>query len=74
MEDIIMEFSGWAKVSPDSARFENCNDTEDVINGEEWQKLSPDKKEDYVIQDAIAFIRDCDNNDWTLIDTFTEED
>ena len=64
--DIVVEFSGWAKLSPQNIRFEYIgqDDMPQNIDSVQWQALSEDKQGDYVLEDAIAAIRDADDGEW----------
>ena len=66
MDDIVVEFSGWVKISPQNIRFEYIgqDDMPQNIDGVQWQALSEDEQGDYVIEDAIAAIRDADDGEW----------
>ena len=64
--DIVVEYSGWVKLSPQNIRFEYIgqNDMPQNIDGVQWQALSEDEQGDYIIEDAIAAIRDADDGEW----------
>lgn len=78
MNDIIVEYSGWVRMNPKNIRFEyigqddmpqNCNflpisRCPFVIDGVQWQALSEDEQGDYILEDAIAAIRDADDGEW----------
>ena len=66
MDDIVVEFSGWVKISPQNIRFEYIgqDDMPQNIDGVQWQALSEDEQGDYVLEDAIAAIRDADDGEW----------
>lgn len=67
MDDIIVEYSGWVRMNPKNIRFEYIgrDDMPQNIDGVQWQALSEDEQGDYIIEDAIAAIRDCDDGEWT---------
>lgn len=69
MKDIIVEFSGWVRMSPDKVTFVNV-DTNEKINGEAWQKLSPDDRCDYILEDVITVQRDAEDGEYDNIDAF----
>lgn len=72
---IVLEFSGWAKIDPKSARFVSLkNDNEDCIDGETWLALDEDERSWYVLEDAIQFQRDAVDGEYTSLDVFVEDD
>jgi len=66
MNDIVVEYSGWIRLSPKNIRFEYIgqDDMPQNIDGVQWQALSEDEQSDYIIEDAIAAIRDADDGEW----------
>jgi len=66
MNDIIVEYSGWVRMSPKNIRFEYIgqDDMPQNIDGVQWQALSEDEQDDYILEDAIAAIRDADDGAW----------
>ena len=66
MNDIIVEYSGWVRMNPKNIRFEYIgqDDMPQNIDGVQWQALSEDEQGDYIIEDAIAAIRDADDGEW----------
>ena len=64
--DIVVEYSGWIKLSPQNIRFEYIgqDDMPQNIDGVQWQALSEDEQGDYILEDAIAAIRDADDGEW----------
>ena len=66
MNDIIVEYSGWIRMSPKNIRFEYIgqDDMPQNIDGVQWQALSEDEQGDYILEDAIAAIRDADDGEW----------
>ena len=66
MNDIIVEYSGWIRLSPKNIRFEYIgqDDMPQNIDGVQWQALSEDEQDDYILEDAIAAIRDADDGEW----------
>ena len=66
MNDIVLEFSGWVKISPENIRFDYTgqDDMPQNIDGVQWQALSEDEQSDYFIEDAVAAIRDSDDGEW----------
>ena len=66
MNDIIIEYRGWIRLSPQNIRFEYIgqDDMPQNIDGVQWQALSEDEQGDYILEDAIAAIRDADDGEW----------
>ena len=66
MNDIIVEYSGWIRIEPQNIRFEYIgqDDMPQNIDGVQWQALSEDEQSDYILEDAIAAIRDADDGEW----------
>ena len=66
MNDIIVEYSGWVRMSPKNIRFEYIgqDDMPQNIDGVQWQALSEDEQGDYILEDVIAAIRDSDDGEW----------
>ena len=66
MNDIIVEYSGWVRMNPKNIRFEYIgqDDMPQNIDGVQWQALSEDEQDDYILEDAIAAIRDADDGAW----------
>ena len=66
MNDIVVEYSGWIRLSPQNVRFEYIgqDDMPQNIDGVQWQALSEDEQSDYILEDAIAAIRDADDGEW----------
>lgn len=71
--DIIIEFSGWIGIDAKRLAFLNM-ETMETINGEEWVKLSEDNRENYIIEDIVAAIRDSDDGEWDSIDIYDIEE
>jgi len=71
---IVLEFSGWAKVEPKSARFISVKTDDDnsVIDGETWLALNEDERSWYILEDAIQFQRDSIDGEYTSLDIFVE--
>ena len=77
MRDIIVEFSGWVRLSPKNAKFllthADQDGRPDMITGEAWQQLNEDDQGDYILEDVIAAQRDCDDGDYQQIDWFVDD-
>jgi len=69
MKDIIVEFSGWVRLSPENARFINVHtlNDDDIITGVEFQQLSENEQQDYILDDIIAAQRDGHDGDYDEI-------
>ena len=64
-KDILVEFSGWAEVSPEAIQFRYLGEDDSVpeyIDGVEWQNLPEEVQEDYGVVDVYSVIRDSDDN------------
>ena len=71
-KDIVVEFSGWVKISPQNIRYRYIGEDESVpefITGVEWQNLSKEVQGDYIMEDVIAAIRDADESGWEHLST-----
>ena len=78
MTQIVIDFSGWLKIQPENAVFQNT-DTEKLISGTEWLNLTEDDRENYVLESVIDALKTCSDNEWTDIqilnqDTYVEDD
>jgi len=70
MKDIIVEFSGWVRLSPANAKFVKIGEQDerpDMITGEAWQQLDDYDQGDYVLEDVITAQRDCDDGSYDQI-------
>ena len=75
-KDIVVEFSGWVKISPQNIRYQYIGEDESVpefITGVEWQNLSEEVQSNYIMEDAIAAIRDADDGEWEHLSTEVAE-
>ena len=71
-KDIVVEFSGWVKISPQNIRYQYIGEDESApkfITGVEWQNLSGEVQGNYIMEDAIAAIRDADDGGWEHLST-----
>ena len=74
MRDIIIEFSGWVRITPKNTKFVCIHDADKPdIDGEQWLALDHEQRSDYILEDVIAAQRDCDDGDYTLIDVFEDD-
>lgn len=75
MKDIIVEFSGWSRLSPSNVTFVNIgkhSEQPDTITGIQWQSLDAEDKDDYILECVISAQRDCDDGDYTHVGVFVE--
>lgn len=77
MKDIIVEFSGWVRLSPAETKFVKISSLETMaperINGVKWQQLNEDEQGDYILDDVIDAQRNCDDGDYQQIDWFVDD-
>ena len=74
MRDIIIEFSGWVRMTPKNTKFLCIHkDDKPDIDGEHWLALDHEQRSDYILEDIIATQRDCDDGDYTFIDVFEDD-
>jgi hypothetical protein len=73
MKDIIVEFSGWVRMTPEKVSFVCIGSDKPDINGEEWLALHKDARGDYIIEDVIAAQRDCDDGNYEHVDVFEDD-
>ena len=78
-KDIIVEFSGWCRISPKHIKFTSLTEfgTDGLmkeIDGVEWTNLSKEQKTNYVLTDVTAVQRDCTDSDYDTINCFTEDE
>ena len=55
MRDIIVEFSGWVRLSPANVKFVKMGEQDerpDMITGVEWQKLDEYDQGNYILEDV----------------------
>lgn len=63
---MIVEFSGWCQIDDSVVRFQKLGD-DYSISGTEYLQLSDEDKEDYILEDMVAALRDSNDNEWTDI-------
>ena len=75
MNDIVVEYSGWVRMNPKNIRFEYIgqDDMPQNIDGVQWQALSEDEQGDYILEDAVAAIRDADDGEWTDLSAYVDQ-
>ena len=73
-KDIIVEFSGWAKVSPEKIFFVNTDDCEkDRISGVEWQKLSEEKQSNHILESLSDALEESIDSAYEICDALVFE-
>lgn len=72
MKDIIVEFAGWVRISPQNVRFQHSS-TDNIITGVEWLALSESNREDYILECVIATQRDAQDKEYVQIDVFEDD-
>ena len=73
MNDIIIDFSGWVRMTPKKTLFICIGDDKPDIDGEQWIALDDEQRSDYILDDIIAAQRDCDDGNYSLIDVFEDD-
>jgi len=73
MNDIIVDFSGWVRMTPKKTLFICIGDDKPDIDGEQWLALDDEQRSDYILDDIIAAQRDCDDGDYSLIEVFEDD-
>ena len=63
MRDIIVEFSGWARIAPEDAKFVRIGSEGPDINGEQWLALDKNIRSDYILKSIIDAQRDAHDGD-----------
>lgn len=71
-KEIVVDFSGWLKLRPETARFQNA-ETQEIITGDDYIKLSDDDREDYVLDSVISGLRDCFDSSWESIEIIIQD-
>ena len=71
-KDILLEFSGWAEVSPDAIHFRYLGWDDSVpeyIDGVEWQDLPEEVQEDYIVDNVYSVMNDAYVGVWESLST-----
>lgn len=63
---MIVKFSGWCQIDDSDVVFQNLED-DTTISGDRYLLRSDEDKKMYVLEDMIATLRDCKDNEWTDI-------
>jgi len=73
MSDILVEFSGWIRVTPEKVSFVKIgiqDERPDIINGEQWLALDKDDRDDYILEDLVGLHRYAHDSDFEQIDVY----
>ena len=71
MSDILVEFSGWIRVTPEKVSFVKIgiqDERPDIINGEQWLALDKDDRDDYILEDLAGLHIHAHDSDFEQID------
>lgn len=75
--NIIVEFSGWCELDPEKTIFLFIGDDGDgdfhSIKGDEWLKLSDEKRSDYILESVITAQQDALDVSYEHIDVFEDD-
>ena len=68
-KEIYVDFSGWCKLSPETKMqcISQDESLPDYITVEEWSKMSQDHREQYILEDIVAAIRDSEDVEYESI-------
>lgn len=77
VKDIIVEFSGWVRITPKNAKFINIstiNEKGDMppIDGLQWLAMPEEERGDYILKSVIDAQRDADVGEYDRIDVFED--
>lgn len=75
--EVFLDFGGWIRVNPETNM--QCTSEDEslpaIIKVKDWAKLSAEDRQHYILEDAIAAIRDAEDLEYTTLDlSFGEED
>ena len=80
MSDILVEFGGWIRVTPEKVSFVKigiqidtghwADERPDIINGEQWLALDKDDRDDYILEDLVGLHRHAHDSDFEHIDIY----
>lgn len=71
MSDILVEFSGWIRVTPEKVSFVKIgiqDERPDIINGEQWLALDEYDRDCYTLEDLVGLHRHAHDSDFEQID------
>lgn len=69
---MIVDFSGWCEIDDEDIFFVSIED-DAKISGVQYNQLSDTEKENYILEDIVATIRDSLDGEWIEI-SFTPSD
>ena len=75
-KEIYVDFSGWCKLSP-KTKMQCISQDESLpvlITAEEWSKMPQEHRNQYIIEDIIAAIRDSKDVEYDTIDLSLENE
>ena len=74
MKDIIVEFSGWVRITPENAKFVNIS-TIDMppIDGFQWLALSEEERGNYILKSVIDAQQDADAGGYDRVRVFEDD-
>ena len=73
MKDIIVDFSGWVRITPWKVVFVCIGSDKPDITGEQWLALYKDAQSDYIRSNVISVQRDCEDGNYEYIDVFEDD-
>lgn len=72
---IVIDFSGWCRINPDSVKFQYTGEDESkpaTISGKEYLSLTHQERQFYILDNITSAIRDSDDLEWVQIDVSEE--
>lgn len=75
-DNLVIEFSGYLNVSPNSVRFQyvGTDNKQPVINGNKYIKLTEKEKSEYILESVAKTIEVADDVDYDEIKVMTCDD
>ena len=75
--EIIIEYSGWCRIHASKIKFQYVGEDEsipilNIISGEEYIKLSPKERKDYIAENICDVMRDSEDCEWDDIKIIVE--
>jgi hypothetical protein len=72
-DNLVIEFSGYLNVSPNSVRFQyiGTGNKQPVINGNKYVKLTDEEKSEYILESVAKTIEVADDVDYDEIKVMT---
>lgn len=73
MKDVYLDFGGWLKLDSNTRMqyIGGNNFLDPVITIADWQKLPEEIRGDYILEDFVAAVRDCEDLEFNEL-TITE--